>query len=497
MSNLPNRPLKTRQMRERYQKLRRKQLHYFAGIGVLAVIVAGLGIGLYLFFGALNQSAAPQSSGRPSTKNHKLQFARISASLELKPAPWFIATDDTQLYVGLDSTLAQPSAPPWPIDTLQAYSAGSSKPVWEGKQAREFNWFTAANGIVLGLRQTLGNPPGFELTACAGEDGHQVWQVVEDRAEDCILAVDNKVVVLAYYQNGLYRIVGYNAASGVKAWVRTVKIQMRTSQDLSTPGTELELVVTQGVVVFRLGNQCGVLASGTGELLREITAQGYVYLVQFDKTSQLVYIVSADKQPQTVLLQAVPLNGRATELYRFATPTDNLLLLGEQGYALLAYGAAAQSAAPGAMKVVCFAANDPEPVLTHEFPAAVVWDMVALPSMPGEFLVSVCQGLDSNGIPDGGCELHRLRVADKSAWLLKRLSGAAEMWPFKDDCLILVQGGEVLSYRGSGKLKQLKRLAYRNLEMPSMTPRRLVVTSYPDAYLAGKTDQQMQVLILE
>jgi hypothetical protein len=497
MSNLANRPQKTRQMLERYQKLRRKQLQYFAGIAVLIVATAALGVMLYLFLSALGQTAAAPSTGRPSVKPRKPQYARICGNYELNPAPWFIATDDTKLYVGLDSTLAQPSAPPWPVDTLQAFSAGGAKPVWESKQAREFNWFSAANGIILGLRQTLGTPAGFELTAFSGEDGHQVWQAIEDRAEDCILAVDQKVAVIAYYQNGLYRIVGYNAATGVKSWVRTIKIGMRTSQEFSTTGSELELVVTQGAVVYRLDNQCGVLASGTGELLREITAKGYVYLVQYDKTSQLVYVVSADKDAKNVLVQAVPLSGRAVELYRFAAINDNLLLLGEQGYALLAYGAAVKGDKPGTTKLICFAANDPEPVLTHEFPNAIVWDMVALPSMPGEFLVSVCRGLASSGMPAGDCELHRLRVADKSEWMLKRLPGAAELWPFKDDCLILVQDGQVLSYRGSGKLKQVRRMPYHNLEMPSMTPTRLVISSEPDDYLKGKPGQRLQVLVLE
>lgn len=497
MSSHPTRPLKTRQMLERYQKLRRKQLGIFAGIAVLVLGVAVLGIVLFLYLGALTQSTMPADSGRPASKPRKQHFARISASMELKPAPWFIATDDTRLYAGLDTALAKPSAPPWPVDTLQAFETGSNKPAWEQKLAQEFDWFTAANGTVLGLRQTLGNPPGFELTAFSGTDGHQVWQVVENQAEDCILAVDSKVVVLAYYNNGVYRIVGYNAATGIKAWVRTVRLGLRSNQALATPGAELELVVTQGVVVYRLGSHCGVLASGTGEILREIAAKGFVYLVQYDKTSQLVYVVSTEKQPQTLLLQAVPLDGRAIELYRFATPGENLLLLGEQGYALLAYGTAARDGAPAGTKVVCFETIRPEPVMAHEYAAAAVWDMVALPSMPGEFLISVCQGIDASGMPVGGCELHRLRVADKSEWLLKRLPGAAEMWPFKDDCLVLVQGGEVLSYRGSGKLKLLKRLAHRNLEMPSMTPQRLVISSYPDTYLTGKPGQAMQVLVLE
>jgi hypothetical protein len=351
--------------------------------------------------------------------------------------------------------------------------------------------------MFFGMRQYLGDPPGFELTAFNGADGKQAWQAREDGAEDCILAVDTKVVVIAYYQAGVYRIIGYNAVSGAKAWVDTLRLSSHSGLDASTTGNNLEIAATQGVVTYRLGNRCGVIACGTGERLREIRAKGYVYAIEYDSTSKLAYVVSKSTQPQSYLLQAVPLSGTAVELYRFATNSgENLLLLGEQGHALLSYPAP-QAAGGGIQKVVCFEAANAAPQMSVEYPQRAVWDMVALPTMPGEFLISLCKEVDASGNPVGECELHRLRVADKAEWLLQRLPQPAALWPFKDDCLVLEQGGDLLSYRGSGKLKRLKHLAYPVLEITSMTLKRLVLSSYPAAYLTREPGQPMQVVVLE
>lgn len=499
MSYNPIRPVKTKQMIDRYHVHRRRQLLLFAGIGLLSLIVIGGGVWLYLYFSALTRSVAPQGSGRPSAKHRARQYAHIAAVYDFTPAPWFIATDDTQLYIGLDTTLTKPSAPPWPIDTLQAYGAESSKPAWEWKQPHEFHWFTATSGMFFGMRQYLGAPPGFELTAFNGRDGQQAWQKREDGAEDCILAVDSKVVVIAYYQSqtGVYRIIGYNAVTGAKAWVNTLKASSRSGLDSSLTGNELELAATQGVVTYRMGSRCGVIACGSGERLREVRAKGYVYLIQYDSTSKMAYIVSKGARPSSFLLQSVPLRGSAVDMCSFVSSGENLLLLGEQGYAMLGYPLPAATGAASVQKVVCFAAGSAAPLMSAEYPGRVVWDMVALPTMPGEFLISLCQGVDASGNPSGEGELHRLRAADKAEWLLQRLPKPAEIWPFKDDCLVLEQGGDLLSYRGSGKLKRLKRLAYPNLEMPSMTTKRLVLSSYPAAYLAGEPGQPMQVVVLE
>jgi hypothetical protein len=497
MSYNPIQPVKTRQMINRYHLHRRKQLLLFAGISLLAIILAGGGLWLYLYFSAWDRSVAPTGGGRPSTKRRARQYARIAAVYEFNPAPWLLATDDALLYVGLDSTLVKPNAPPWPVDTLQAYAANSAKPLWEWKQQHEFHWFTAASGMFFGMRQYLGNPPGFELTAFNGQDGQQAWQERQAGAEDCILVVDNKVAIIAYYQTGTYRIIGYNPVTGAKAWVDTLKPSSRGSQDSAGAGNELELAATQGVVTYRLGNRCGVIANGTGEHLREVSAKGYVYLIEYDSTSKMVYIVSKGAERQTYLMQAVPLSGGAVDLCRFTSSGDNLLLLGEQGYAMLGYPVPQEAGAANVQKVVCFAAGSAQPQMSVEYSGRVVWDMVALPTMPGEFLITLCQGVDNSGNPSGECELRRLRVAGKSEWLLQRLPQPAELWPFKDDCLVLEQGGDLLSYRGTGKLKRLKHLEYPNLEMQSMTSKRLVLGSYPEAYLTGQPGQPMQVVVLE
>lgn len=506
MSYNPNRPVKTKQMIDRYHVHRRRQLLFFAGISLLVTVAVGGGIWLYLFFAAWDRSAAPASGGRPSAKHRTRQYARIAATYEFTPAPWFLATDDTQLYVGLDSTLTKPNAPPWPIDTLQAFAVQDKKPLWEWKQQHVFHYFTAANGMFFGLRQYLGEPPGFELTAFNGQDGKQAWQAHEDGAEDCGLSADSKVLVVAYYQAGAYRIVGYNAVSGAKAWVITLKASRLESEDLSTASDKLGFAVTQGVVTYSLDNHCGVIASGSGARLREIHAKDDVYSIQYDGTSKLAYVLSRDSQPQTYLLQAIPLNGSAVEMYRF-TSSGESLLLGEQGYALLSYTTPGTDSQPGIQKIVCFAAGSSQPLMAVQYPDRAVWDMVALPTMPGEFLVSLCRSIDTNGKPNGECELHRVRVTDQAEWLLQRLPQPASLWPFKDDCLVLVQGsdpkdgaqkgGDLLSYRGAGRLKRLKHLEYPTLELTSVTLTRLVLSSYPAAYLTGEPGQPMQVIVLE
>jgi hypothetical protein len=498
MSQLPHPPVKTRQLMERYQKLRRRQFTAIAGIAAVACAAAGLILLLWLLISTHFAAQHPAGTGRPRTHRTAPRLAKVARVLDLQPAPQLIALDDAQLYAGTNLAPHR-EASELRIDKLEAYGLDTGKQAWALEQEQEASWIGASAGMVLCLRQYLVAPPSIHVKAFDNRDGVEKWTWTQDRADQCQARLDANVLVLGYREGDQYRIAGLDPATGAKLWAVTPEGGLGAQQDLATPEISLQLALADAAITYRLGNHAGLISAADGKQLREITAKGYVYEVDYDSTSQTVYVLSQEAA-NTYALQALPVGGGAAlDLHRFTAAASDPLLVAEQGYASLAYSAVPQGAATPQPELWCFAPGSAQPLAAYRFDEGAIWEIAPLPALPGEFIVAVNESTGKDGKPSGWAQLYRVRATDQSLWKLRDLDKPVLFCcPFKEDVIVAVQGGEVLSLRSSrNKLSRLVQAKYPDLDVySSASADTLALASYDDAQ-AGSQEGPVQAIVLK
>lgn len=119
---------------------------------------------------------------------------------------------------------------------------------------------------------------------------------------------------------------------------------------------------------------------------------------------------------------------------------------------------------------------------------------------PGVFFAATNTGVDDMGYPSGRGAIWRFDAATGEARLVSRYSRpimAAK--PFKEDCLVLLRGGDIFSFiPAAGAGKKLRRARYpilSSLASPDKT--RVAVFATTEKHYADEPGQPMQVIVFE
>jgi hypothetical protein len=497
MDYLPPQPVKTRELLARYQRARRKQALIIAS-AVFLLLCGGAAVAfMILYVRACQRSVAPEGGGRPGASRRKPSRAEVLAVHDLDPAPWLLAVDAEHLYTAQETGPAASSFPNYPADVLSALPLAGGEPVWKWTQGMELSRLLVSGGRVISLRERLGEPPSVDLATYRVEDGKPSWRITMDGAEQAQPYADDKVLVLSYRKEAAFQLVGINAATGVKAWVVSPRLRAMKVDVSAAGGSALDLSGWGGLCAYSLGNVAGFVSLGTGKLRREYAAPGFIYRLEYDASADRAYLLCALDASHTALIALDLPTGQAVRLATLGAWGDDALLVADRGYVALAM--TEQADRGQSRRVMCFAPGQSTPAVDERLEEGVFADLASMSASPGDFFLGVNDSAAQGGKPVGGSRLYRLRCSDGLMWQVKRFDHPIlYVLPFKDDCLVLLYGGDVLSCSGAAsRVRRLRHAAYPNLEPVQDTAQtHLALYSYPDAHAQGTPGQRGQVIVL-
>ena len=437
----------------------------------------------------------------PPRTSRDLRLAEEQAAFDLRPAPWFCELSDERLYVALDSQRREMSPTSYPLDSLAAYELTTEDQLWQQPIDAEFSDFYLGGDNLVGFRQYRADSPRIVVSSYSAADGMRDWEETIDNAEGGRITADGKVVILGYQQPDGYRLAAYNLERHAKAWGMKVPLEGLITQDLSTDViAELDVRSWPGVVAYRLFNVVGLVATGDGKRLREYAAHGYIHDFTLDLSSDRCFLLLAGNQIGTYSIQSLAIEGSGSgELYRFAAADDRALLIARDGILTVCYSQPHDAGEAAKAKVVCLDADSRAVIQEAEVPG-ILESVIALPDDSGDLLLAVNQRREDNGIATGWGKLWRIPAAGGEVREAGRFRRAVlALVPFKDDCLVLLRGGEIYSFiSATNARRRIRRTRHDILDwLSGHGDDRLAVISTTAEYLAGQPDQPMQVIIYQ
>lgn len=499
MQHQPRPPARANRALERHRKRRRRLLAAAAGIGAVLVGFVVIVGGILWTARACGGGAA--SRPLPPRTSRDLRLAEEQAAIDLRPAPWFCELSDERLYVALDTQRREMSPTSYPLDSLAAYELTTEDQLWQQPIDAEFSDFYLGGDNLVGFRQYRADAPRIVVSSYSAADGTRDWEKTIDNAEGGRITADGKVVILGYQQPDGYRLEALNLEQQAKAWGMKVPLEGLITQDLSTDIiAELEVRSWPGVAAYRLFNVVGLVATGSGARLREYAAHGYIHDFTLDLSSDRCFLLLAGNQIGTYSIQSLAIEGSGSgELYRFAAADDRALLVARDGILTVCYNQPHAAGEAATAKVVCLRAESREVVQEAEVPG-ILESVIALPDASGDLLLAVNRRREDNGIATGWGRLWRIPAAGGEVREAGRFRRAVlALVPFKDDCLVLLRGGEIYSFvSATNARRRIRRTRHDILDwLSGHGGDRLAIISTTAAYLAGQPDQPMQVIIYQ
>ncbi len=503
-------PLKTQQLRKRYRQLRRRQLAGALLLGGLAIAVL-----LALAVGALVlRSCVLQTEGalraRLEQERGENSLPSVVYQQTLSPAPWLAAVADDALYLAGDSEDREAGYPNFPVTNLTAQSFGDEPAtLWETDAGPEFINMAATEQSIVLYSHSPTYPEQVALRGFDRVNGHEVWSQTIGNAESPSFASSGKVLAVSYWLSDGYRIVGYNAASGVKAWgYRVGMIEELAGFDMSAGAPRLLLLASPETVCYCLGSSIGFIDSGSGRLLRraELPVDVSQLSIDWDGGSCLLQSEPDDDGVSTIYRMPVSA-GIPVALHRCKPEQGVPQLLGFNGNVVIAYFGRAVDTYDGqldpeqaACNILNYRPGATEPDAISRFAAGIPVACAAFPGSSHGALVATSRSVGEDGASTGGTTLYRVSPGTGLAHETARLGRpVAGLLPLGRDVVILLRGGELRVYAEPlDRHLSLARLEFQHTDW-SFSPTRetLLVTSYPQSHAAGEPSAPLQAIVLQ
>jgi hypothetical protein len=505
--------MKSRQLRERYKQHRRRQTVRTVACGTIVISVLALVVLLVVLVRAC--SGIP-ISGMPRFERSDTdpRWAHEIAGYHLRPAPWFFALDDGNFFVAGDTQQRDSVYPVYHVDSIACYPLDGQEPSWTQTVDTEISRFGLAGDMLTGFRQYVANPPRLEVICYSKSNGVPEWTIDIADAQEGEIITDGEHVVLAYYLPDGHRLAGYNTSARAKAWGMRLPLDGLVD-DLST---SITLRGWKGVAAYQIRNVIGLVDTGSGQRLREYAASGYILDFELDLSNpddRVCYLLLNGNQRNMYKVMVLPFRGNTRDLQHFESieSAEDIGLLAADGHLLLSYLLPAAESPLPRTRVMCYARGNPEPVVRHEV-EGVVTDALAVPGRVGEFLLVVHAGVAETGLPVGDGTLYYLDanpdpVLNEDGELLeegkqfalagKMHSPVMHLLPFKEDCLVMMFGGDIASYIPEARQDfSLFKTRYPMLK-PIFSPsgEHLAVVAYTENYLLDRTGTAVQVIVFE
>ena len=496
MNYQPPPPVKSRLARERYRKARRHQLA--AIVAVVSLVIAAVVVMIPIVLLARSCGTAGYGYGQAARDPANPLWVREAVAYDLNPAPWFCELDAGHLYAASDSQRRDITYPTFPLDGLAAYALTDNEQTWQSSISAEFSDFYLGGGKLLGFRQFYADPPRIELTAYSTDDGLPAWSVDIPGATGGCIAPQEEIVVVGYYLPDGYRLAAYNIEVEAKSWgMRLPMAGLLTEELVGDVTVDLLVRCWPGLAVYQLANVVGLVAVGRGERLREYAAPAFIETAALDTASETCYVLLHGSGAGTYLLQAMPFRGGSVrDLCSVEGTDDHPRLHAGGGGVVLSYRTDEGRSAPQT-SVIGMAGTEPGPVVQQEL-AGVLADVASLPDSPANSLLALNQQLGADGQPRGWGTLHRIDLNDGSIEQVARFRRPVlYLVHFKEECLVLLLGGDVYSFvPSSNACVRIKRARHPVLDwLMDDQKTRLAVLSYPQRYLEGQAGQPLQVIV--
>jgi len=488
---------------ERLLKKRRKQQAMLSALGLLSVAVLSI---IILIVISVRSCSLDFSFRRPVKRaDNDPRWAQEVRAHDFDLAPWFAQVGPENIYIAQDTDLAEPGLDCLHINRLAAYPLTGSDPVWETEVDEDLEEFHLCAGKLVGYRLHRADPARICLTVYDAATGTHDWDLEIPGAEDGGVVMDGQAAILGYSLPDGYRLAAYNLETQAKAWGMRLPFDGMLSVDTSDGAVcDLGIYPYMGMVAYKRMNVAGFVATGTGHRVREFASTGYIHDVVLDMDDQLCYLLVTGNQYETYVVQVLPISGgNSRDVYRFETdcPPSQIIMHAQAGKLVLAYSASVPEGSGPVTQLVCFDRYSADPEITHEL-EGVAGDLVSLPGLNGEFLLAVNADLvpDDAGLPRGWGELWRVRLSDRTAWEAHHFRRPIlSVAPFKEDCLVLLRGGEIYSYLAlPDGVKRLRKARYPVLAMDiGDDGRHIAVFSWTERFYNYQPGQSAQVIVYE
>jgi len=502
----PPGPANSSRARERYAKRRRRQLAAVTAIGlVAAVLLSALILAVFLIRGCSSLLTGSGPTYKRSSADSR--WARPLAAQELKPAPWLVEFDGEHVYAARDTQKREEILTSWPVDQLAAYTLGENQPLWQRTIDAYYSEFYLGSDRLVGFKQSLMEPPYLLLDCFSAADGAQLWSfTLEQAGQGCIAAAGPQVIVGYELPDG-YRLASYdlqkrvlsNTGIEAKSWgIRLPMDDLSSEEYGSDIFSELDIRLWSDLVVYKQFNVIGFVEADTGRRLREFAAPMYIHAFTVDPAQRICYIVYTGNQEQTYAVLGVPcIPGSARSVYRFEGQGEDTKLAVQDGSLALAYPLVGDETGKLRSSVRCFRQNDL--VLEAEVDG-LVRALFTHEQAPGVFFAAVNSGIDDLGYPSGRSVIWRFDLSNGKAAVAARYSRPMmSATPFKDDCLVLLRGGDIYSFSAvTGDTRRLRRARFPILSaLASPDAEHIAVFASTEKHYANEPGQPMQVIVFE
>jgi len=502
----PPGPANLNRARERYAERRRRQLATMVAVGLVAgVLLVLLVLAVFLIRGCSSLLAGGSSSEtRTARKTRRVQFV---AAQELKPAPWLVEFDGEHVFAARDTQQRKEILTSWPVDQLSAYNLGNDQPLWQRTIDADYSEFYLGSSRLVGFKQFLTEPPHLLLDCYSAAAGDQLWSFsLENASQGCIAASGPQVIVGYELPDG-YRLAAYdlqksvtgNAAVEAKSWgIRLPMEGLLREEYGSDIYSELDVRLWADLAVYKQFNVIGFVEASTGRRLREFTTEMYIHAFTVDPAQRMCYIVYTGNGERTYALLAVPcIPGGARSIYRFEGQGEDTKLATQEGNLALAYPLVADETGKLKSAVRCFRQND---LVLETDVDGLVRTLFSDEQAPGMFFAAVNGGIDDLGYPSGRSVIWRLDIGSGKAEIVARYSRPImSATSFKEDCLVLLRGGDIYSFNAAtSDTRRLRRARYPVAScLASPDGSRLAVFASTEQHYANQSGQPMQVLVFE
>lgn len=501
MSYLPSQTSKAKKLREKFRKVKRKQFASIAAVLVVALVVVVGVVLLVLFVKSLfnKDTAVPIKAfvrQQPGTT-----LIQPAWNTLLQPAPWFALMGNGSLVIAGDTTGEDAGFPSLPVNYLSGYSRGGDGPNWRVDFAGPLTDLKLANNRIITFRQVLSEPPGVELAGYDLEDGSPVWSFAIELAVQGRIEIAGKVVCLTYQMPDGPRIAGYNAETGVKVWGLKVPLAANNPGIALTDQVYLEAKGGGGFLIYYVDRFFGLLDTSTGKLIRRYVGQGQVVDAAISWDESQVFLAERGLDENDYRLVTFPFrDGNPLAIHQYKADSKGILLSNGL-YAILVFNEPlGENGKQGPGFVAGFTLEPSGPQFVHKLPPGYVDDAVAIPDVPGEFLLALNSSRTKSGEPRGQGKLLRVTFANQAMLETARFNQPVSwLVPFKDQCVVLLQGGRVVSYLdGLGVAVSIDKLRYPHLApAKSQAADSLAVLSKQTSFAADQSGELMAVTIFE
>lgn len=501
MNFLPPSENRRTKIQEKYRKARKRQLATLVlavtGLALLVLVVFVAGISLR----SCSQTKGVISRDTYGRTNDPSRLVAAVLSQDVKPVAWLAAVAGENLYLAQDESRGTAVYPNLPVDTLSAVQVDSGEAVWESPLDGQAMGLIAGNSSVVVFRQVLSEPPRLAITARDAATGADAWSQEISTSEPGSIVQCGKALVVGYWQPDGYRLVGYNMATGAKAWGRKLEIPLASvglDMGVGLPGITLHEAGED--IVYQVANSIGVVSAGKGKVYRTYTCPDMITQVAVDAPAKKLILLTAAESENEFSLKWMPFyDGVPVQIESLAIKDGQIDLLAQGGYCAVCY-IQPPGAGIGQTVIKGYKPGEPEPLVELFLPCGIPGGICTLgQATAGDFLVAVNQRLGDTDLPSGWSEIYNVSCKEPAIQKVLRQSvPVLGLAAFKSDAIVMNKGGGIFQYAGdAGKLVRIEIAKFPLLNWYTDQQRSsLVVASYDHGYAAGNPAGNLQVIVL-